>query len=204
VFFNSQYDVVIADGAVRWAAAGANGQFTEVRSVPLGGGTVSVQRIDGAFAMSAWPWLTSAGGSGSVQLRNATTGASIPVATAPDEMVTCGPVWCRVLVIGPGGQPARTDLMRPTGADRRRLAAGMTTSAVLDVALLDRFELLTQTMAGDGPALLTLILFDLTADRAVPLARGVATVQARGPVVWWSTGSDEAVEWFALDLRTLR
>ena len=205
VFFNSQHDVVIAEGAAHWAAAGAGGQFTEVRSVPLAGGTVATRRIDGAFAMSAWPWLTSAGsGAGNVQLHNMQTGATLVVPAERDELVTCGPVWCRVLVIGPGGQPARTDLMRPSGAERKRLAAGTTTSAVLDVALLDRFELLTQTAAGDGPATLALVLFDLPANRAVPLARGVATVQARGPVVWWSTGSEEAVEWFALDLRQLR
>jgi hypothetical protein len=64
-------------------------------------------------------------------------------------MVACGPAWCRVLVIGPGGQPARTDVMRPTGADRR-VAAGNTTAGVLDVALLDRFEVLTQTTVGTG------------------------------------------------------
>jgi hypothetical protein len=204
VFFNSQYDVVAADGAAHWAAAGAGGQFTEVRSVPLAGGAVSTRRVDGAFAMSAWPWLTSSGsGLGNVRLHNLRTGAAQTVPAGRDELVTCGPVWCRVLVIGPGGQPARTDVMRPNGADRKRLAAGNTTSAVLDVALLDRFELLTQTTAGDGPATLALVLFDLPAGRAVPLARGVATVQARGPVVWWSTGSEEADEWFALDLRQL-
>jgi hypothetical protein len=202
VFFNSQYDVVIADGAAHWAAAGAN--VTEIRSVPLAGGAVAVRRVDGSYALSAWPWLTSVE-TGAVRLHNPQTGATQSVPAAPDEMVTCGPVWCRVLVIGPGGQPARTDVMRPTGADRRRLAAGNTTSAVLDVALLDRFEVLTQSVDGDGPGpvSLTLILFDLSNNRAVPLARGVATVHARGPVVWWSTGSEEAVEWFALDLRTL-
>jgi hypothetical protein len=200
VFFNSQYDVVVADGAVHWAAAGAN--VTEVRSVPLAGGAPAVRRVEGSFALSAWPWLTSAE-TGAVRLHNPQTGATQSVPAAPDEMVTCGPVWCRVLVIGPGGQPARTDIMRPTGADRRRLAAGNTTSAVLDVALLDRFEVLTQTASTDGPVSLTLFLFDLSSDRAVPLARGVATVHARAPVVWWSTGNEEAVEWFALDLRAL-
>ena len=202
VFFNSQYDVVIADGAVRWAAAATNGEFTEVRSVPLAGGAVTVQRVDGAYAMSAWPWLASSGTT-TVRLRNLRTGETVAVPTTPDEMVACGPAWCRVLVIGPGGQPARTDVMRPTGTDRRRVAAGNTTAGVLDVALLDRFEVLTQTTVGDGPAALTLILYDLAAGRAVPLARGVATVQARSPVLWWSTGTDEAAEWFALDLRTL-
>jgi hypothetical protein len=205
VFFNSQYDVVIADGRAHWAAAGSGGQFTEVRSIPLTGGRVTTQKVDGTYALSAWPWLTSAGGSqsGAVELRNLQTGERIAVPGSASELVTCGPVWCRVLLLGAAGQPARTDVMRPTGADRTRMAAGSTSAAVLDVALLDRFEVLSQTVGSDGPSTLTVILYDVPANRSSVLATGVATVQARGPVVWWSTGTDEAVEWFALDLRTL-
>jgi hypothetical protein len=138
-----------------------------------------------------------------VELFNLKTGEKITVPGSANELVTCGPAWCRVLLLGPGGQPARTDLMRPTGADRVRMAAGGVTAAVLDVALLDRFEVLSKTIGSDGPATLTVILYDAPANRSVVLASGVATVQARGPVVWWSTGEAEAVQWFALDLRTL-
>ena len=147
IFFNSQYDVVIAEGRVYWAAAGEGRQSTEVRSVPLGGGRVAVQPIDGAYALSAWPWLTSAGGSqgGSVELRNLVTGERRTVSGAANELVNCGPVWCRVMIIGAAGRPARTDVMRTDGSDRKRMAAGTISSAVLDVALVDRFEVLAQT-----------------------------------------------------------
>lgn len=204
IFFNSQYDVVITDGRVHWAAAGEGTRSTEVRSVPLGGGRVTVQPVDGAYALSAWPWLTSAGGSqgGSVELRNLVTGERRNVSGAANELVNCGPVWCRVMILGAAGRPARTDVMRPDGSDRRRMAAGTVSSAVLDVALVDRFEVLAQTTS-TGTGLLKLILFDVSTGRSAALANAVATVQARGSTLWWSTGSDEAVEWFALDLGTL-
>ena len=204
VFFNSQYDVVINEGRVHWAAAGEGSQSTEIRSVPLGGGRVTGQRIDGAYALSAWPWLTSAGGSqgGSVELRNLVTGERRNVSGEANELLNCGPVWCRVMILSAAGQPARTDVMRPNGADRRRMAAGTISSAVLDVALVDRFEVLAQTTS-TGTGVLKLMLFDVTSGRSAVLASGVATVQARGSVVWWSTGTEEAVEWFALDLRPL-
>lgn len=204
IFFNSQYDVLIQDGRVRWAAAGDTGQFTEVRSVPLGGGRTTSERIEGAYAQSAYPWFTSAGSSqdGAVELRNLVTGERRTVTGQPNELVNCGPAWCRVMILGASGQPARTDVMRPDGSDRRRMAAGTISSAVLDVALVDRFEVLAQTSAS-GTGTLKLMLFDVPSGRSAVLATGAATVQARGPVVWWSTGQEEAVEWFALDLRTL-
>jgi hypothetical protein len=93
-------------------------------------------------------------------------------------------------------------VMRPDGSDRKRMAAGTVSSAVLDVALVDRFEVLAQTQA-DGTGTLKLMLFDIPSGRSAVLAAGGATVQARGPIVWWSTGEEEAVEWFALDLRNL-
>jgi hypothetical protein len=224
IFFNSAYDLVIAGGRVHWATARADEAVTEIRSVPLAGGRVDVRRVDGAYALAAWPWLTSAGSSqsGPVELRNLDTGQRIAVPGTPTELVTCGVTWCRVLVLGATGQPARTDLMRPDGGDRMRVAGGGITSAVLDVALLDRFEVLSLTGAGaaDGAAgntdgagadaggaalsSLKLMLFDVRAKRLVVLATGVATVQARGPVVWWSTGDGAAVVWSALDLRTLK
>jgi hypothetical protein len=203
IFFNSQYDVVVQDGRVYWAAAVAGEPFTDVRSLPVGGGPVTSQRVDGAYALSAWPWVTSAGTQGgSVELRNLVTGERRTVAGEPNELMNCSPAWCRVMIIGSGGLPARTDVMRPDGSDRKRMAAGAISSAVLDVALVDRFEVLAQAYTG-GTGALKLMLFDVPSGRSAVLADGVATVQARGSIVWWSTGSDDAVEWFALDLRPL-
>jgi hypothetical protein len=207
IFYNSQYDLVVENNQVHWATARANEAVTEIRSVPVTGGKVAVRRVDGAYALSAWPWLTSAGAvqDGPVELRNLADGQRLTVPGSPNELVTCGPVWCRVLVLGAAGQPARTDLMRPDGGDRSRVAGGGITSAALDVALVGRFEVLSLTADGDTEASssLKVMLYDLTTKRLVVLAAGVATVQARGPVVWWSTGSDEAVAWYSLDLRTL-
>lgn len=204
IFFNSQYDVLIRDGRVRWAAAGETGQFTEMRSVPLGGGEVTNDRLDGAYSQSAYPWFTSVGGSqpGDVELRNVVTGERRRVSAEQNEMINCGPVWCRVMILGATGQPARTDVMRPDGSDRKRMAAGTVSSAVLDVALVDRFEVLAQTTSS-GTGTLKLMLFDIPTARSAVLTAGGSTVQARGSTVWWSTGEAEAVEWFALDLRDL-
>jgi hypothetical protein len=205
VYFNSQYDIVVADGQVRWAASQRDQPVTDIRSIPVSGGTVAVQKVDGAYAMSAWPWLTSAGstGSGPVELRNLATGQRIAVPASANDVVTCGPVWCRILGLGPNGQVARTDLMHPDGTGRIKVAAGAATAAALDVALLDRFEVLSITSPSQGDTSLKVVMYDIKANRSVVLAEGVATVQARGPMVWWSTGEEEAVTWYALDLRTL-
>lgn len=202
---DTRYDVVIADGLVHWAAATAGGS-TEVRSVPLAGGSVSVRTVDGAYALSAWPWLTSVGSVNSAppELRNLVTGERVTVPWTPTEVVWCGPVWCRVMTRTVDGRLARTELMHPDGTARVRVAAGTVSSALTDVALDDRFEILVSTIPDAGADNLKLVLYDLTANRSILLVAAAATVQGRGSVVWWSTGDEPAVTWHALDLRTLR
>jgi hypothetical protein len=107
------------------------------------------------------------------------------------------------LTPGPDGKVARTELMRPDGTSRIRVAAGVTTSAITDVALLDRFEVLTTTIPDSEPDNLKLVLYDLTTNRSSVLAEAAGTVQGAGSIVWWSTG-DDVVTWYALDLRTVR
>jgi hypothetical protein len=206
VFFSSQYDLLVADGTVHWAAAAATAQpVTELRAIPLAGGRVEVRKVDGAFAWSAWPWLTSVGSgvAGPVELRNSATGTRTTVPASNTELVTCSPTWCRVVVLAATGGAARTDLMTPDGKTRLRMAGGAITAAVPDVALVDRFEVLS--MAESNPAVngVKLLMYDAKSKRTVSLATGVATVAARGPVVWWSTGDAEAVTFYSLDLRTL-
>jgi len=214
LFFNSQYDMVVHDDRLYWAAAppGASPSAvtagaqpaTEVRSVALAGGPVQVRRESGAWAMSAWPWLVSAGGgaSGPVRLRNLEAREVIDV-EAGAELVSCSPTWCRVLVLGDGG-PSRIDLMRPDGRDRRRIADGSATASVIDVAVLDRFEVLSLS---DVQRTVTntqqLLLYDLRRNQTMVVAEGVGTVFCRGGVLWWSTGNNETVAWHTLDLRTL-
>jgi hypothetical protein len=206
VFFNSRYDMLINGGRLYWAAVAPTEQAaTEVRSVALTGGRVSVRTEPGAWALSAWPWLVSAGSgqSGPVQLRNPDARKLIEVDTTSTELATCSPVWCRVLVLA-GEGPTRIDVMRPDGGDRQRMAGGTASAAVTDVALLDRFEVLslaspTNTAVGTQQ----LLLYDVTRKRGVLVADGVGAVQCRGGVLWWSTGDDENLAWHALDLRTL-
>ncbi|MGN9911824.1 hypothetical protein ACTMTJ_30220 [Phytohabitans sp. LJ34] len=208
VLFNSQYDMVIAAGRLHWVSVSPQGDTkTEIRSVPLTGGPVSVRTEPGAWALSAWPWLVSAGSgqTGPVQLRDLDTRQVRTVQAASTELATCGPAWCRVLVLA-GDGPSRIDLMRPDGTDRRRIAGGAATASVIDVALLDRFEVLSQSN-GDQSAPISaqqLLLYDLKEKRVVVVADGVGIVQSRGGLLWWSTGNNETTAWHTLDLRTLR
>jgi hypothetical protein len=207
VLFNSQYDMVIAAGRLHWVSVSPKGDTeTEIRSVPLTGGAVSVRTEPGAWALSEWPWLVSAGSgqTGPVQLRDLDTRQVRTVQAASTELATCGPTWCRVLVLA-GDGPSRIDLMRPDGSDRRRVADGAATASVIDVALLDRFEVLSQS-TGDQSAPISaqqLLLYDLKEKRVVVVADGVGIVQSRGGLLWWSTGDNETTSWHTLDLRTL-
>jgi len=207
VFFNSQYDIVVADGVVHWVAAARTADpVTEVRSVPLAGGKVSVQRVTGTFALSVWPWLVSAGTgqNAPVQLRDIGSGRTLTVPSQPSELVTCAAAWCRVLVLAGDAGPARLDLMRPDGTDRRRVAGGQVSASVTDVAILDRFEVLSQAGRDGSPtSSQVLMLYDLAKRRTVTVDTGVGMVLCRGGVLWWSTGDNEALAWHAVDLRTL-
>ncbi|MEH1124534.1 hypothetical protein [Micromonospora sp. CPCC 206061] len=202
VFFNSQYDMVIDAGRLYWVAvAPGQDQVTEVRSVPLAGGEVTVRTEPGAWALSAWPWLVSAGSgqSGPVELRDLGSGKVTTVAATAAELVTCSPEWCRVLVLA-GNGPARIDLVRPDGADRRPVADGAATASVIDVALLDRFEVLSQ---GTDLTTQRLLLYDLRSKESTVVADGAGMVLARGGLLWWSTGDTQAATWYTLDLRSL-
>jgi hypothetical protein len=207
IFFNSQYDLVVADGRVHWAAAGRSAEVvTEVRSVPVAGGPVDVRRVPGAYSLSAWPWLVSAGSgqAGPVELLDLLSDRRVRVPAARAELLTCTPAWCRVLVLSGDGGPARVDLMRADGSGRRRMAGGRVSAATADVALLDRFEVLSQNGSAGSPASSQqLMLYDAARDRTVVVSQGVGVVSVRGGVLSWSTGDNEALVWHALDLRTL-
>jgi hypothetical protein len=196
VFFNSQYDMVIDSGRLYWVAvAPSTDEATEIRSVPLAGGAVTVRTEPGSWALSGWPWLVSAGSgqTGPVQLRNLDTRQVYTVDAAPTELATCGPAWCRVLVLA-GDGPSRIDLMKPDGSDRQPVAGGAAASSVIDVALADRFELMTLGTQQQ------LLLYDLKRKETVVVADGVSMVLSRGGVLWWSSADNT---WHTLDLRSL-
>jgi hypothetical protein len=199
---NSGHDMVIADGRLYWTAAGATGD-TELRSVPLTGGEVTVRELSGRWALSEWPWLTSAAGpTDEVRLRRVDTGEQIAVPVGDGEVVTCSPQWCRVL--RPDAGEHRIALMRPDGSEHRTLAAPVTAmSPLVDVALAGRFEAWTvagpRASGGDQ----RLMLYDLDRGESFEVATGVGRVMARGDHLWWSTGPTGSPTWHALDLTAL-
>ncbi|MEJ3742546.1 hypothetical protein WEI85_04525 [Actinomycetes bacterium KLBMP 9797] len=203
-FLGSEYDVVITSGRVYWTAdAPGDRDATEVRSVPIGGGPVEVRTEVGTWALSTWPWLVSAGSSGRARLRRLDTARLVTVDVAGDLLDRCGPAWCRVFV--PAGGAVRSDLLRPDGSDRRRVTDDTTTAPIVDVAVLDRFEVLcgnTTTLAAAVGGR-RLLVYDLKASRLVRADDAAVNVLYRGGVLWWSTGTARHTVWHTLDLRTV-
>ncbi|GAA4955289.1 hypothetical protein [Actinoplanes utahensis] len=213
LFHGSEYDLVHHDGRVYWTTAPEDGAAsTEIRSVSLRGGPVRVDRLPGEWTMAAWPWLDdgASGGAGATLLRNMSTGREITVPTTAGEFAACSPTWCRVMVTGDDGLSRidlmrpdgsdRIDLMRPDGSERRRIAGGTARTAVPDVAVLDRFEIL----AGPGPRSGTaaLLVHDIRTGETLELDAAANDTQSRGGLVWWYSTSTGAARWHVVDLRT--
>jgi hypothetical protein len=197
VFFDSQYDLVVADGRLHWVAATPDdAPKTEVRSVTVEGGAVTTEVIDGRYRWSAWPWLLSVD-PGAATLLNRADGQRRAVPASAAETVLCTPVWCRAIAETASGRNL-VDVMHADGSDRRRLPADVNAIGV-DVGLLDRFELLTGV---EGESL-RLLAYDLPTGRTMVLAGDVGVVTARAGMVWWSTGSPDPTQWQVLDLRQL-
>jgi hypothetical protein len=198
IFYGNQYDLVVADGQVHWAAAHGDRE-TEIRSVALTGGPVRVRTEPGKWAMSAWPWLVD---ETEGRLRNMAANRDTTVVSSGPETVSCGPVWCRAMVMNGDGL-ARIDLMHPDGSARRRIAGGGAQSAVTDVAVLDRFEVLAEPAPdADVTGTATLLVYDLATGATVELASAVDGAFTGGGMLWWSTGDDDTITWHTLDLRT--
>lgn len=200
--YGSAYDLVIAEGAAHWAAAA--GDNTEIRSAPLAGGPVTTTKQDGVWSLTTWPWLVNGAGdqTGATRLRNPVTNRDIDVRTSGAELATCGPALCRVLVVAAGGL-ARIDVMRPDGGERRRIAGPEATAALVDAAVLDRFEVLGRERP-DSAATGTegLVVHDLADGVTTELAAAAESAHARNGVVWWSTGGLDDTVWHTIDLRT--
>lgn len=205
VFAESQFDLVVTEGRVHWVSAEfVNAAITQVRSVPLGGGSVSVTKVDGAYTLSTWPWLVSFSSSAQTQLEllNVQTKQRVKLTTTPAEVARCDPVWCRIVVLGGDAIPVRIDLQHPDGSQRHRIAGPDANAVIGDVALLDRFVPLGLATASDEVGR-DLVLYDISAARMVAVASGVDVIRARQGVLWWSTGSDASLTWHSLDLRRL-
>ena len=203
VFYGSQYDLVIADGRVYWTAA-QNTQVTEIRSVALTGGDVRIRREQGEWALSAWPWLNNGGDqAATTRLLNMATNRGVTVDTTGAELSTCSPSWCRVLVLNGGGL-VRIDLMHPDGTARQRIAGSAASAAVVDVAELDRFEILSEAGPhSDLTGTAQLLVYDVATRRTVDISADVNGAFSRGGILWWCTGDQDAVAWHSIDLRTI-
>jgi hypothetical protein len=204
-FFGSEYDIVIESGRLYWTAEAPGRQAaTEVRSVPIGGGPVTVRTEPGVWTLSGWPWLASAGSSGRARLRSMDTAQVITVDAAGNMLDRCGPTWCRVFVLS-GDGPVRSELMRVDGSERQRVADDGATAPIIDVAVLDRFEVLSGDSSTVAAAIggRGLLVYDLKVRQLIRVAEAAARVFYRGGVLWWSTGPGGHITWHTLDLRTV-
>ena len=205
-FSGSQYDLQIVAGRLYWTAQPSR-EVTEVRSVSLQGGPVRIQRVPGTYALTRWPWTVSVGGAGTdpVKLHNVTTGRTVTVPPGNGAMTSCGPTWCRVVILGSGGV-TRLSVIRPDGSQRREVpsARGQAVNpAVVDVMLADRFEPVTVSPRDSSGKNQQLWLFDARTGRLVQVSDTVGTVRGRGRFLWWSTGEAERKRWHVLDLKSL-
>jgi hypothetical protein len=207
VFYNSGYDIQMVAGRIYWAAnrPGHDGQ-TELRSVAVTGGRVNAQLLDGSWELSAWPWLvTTPTSSGArAQLRNMNTDEVVTVPNRSDQMAMCSPNWCR-LTPNNSADTTPTTLIHPEGSQPHIVADTKALPVNSDVALLDRFELLSTLITGNTlVTVFKLALYDLGTGQSVLITPAATDATGSGAYVWWSTGDNETLTWQGLDLRTLR
>lgn len=207
-FFNSQNDLIVRDGRVYWIAAAPTDTISsEIRSVALSGGRVDVRPRDGGWQFVGGDWLATAmtSGGGATALVNWRTGTRADIPNQPSELVSCSSALCRVLVLGGDGGATRIDVMKPSGQERRTAVAGAVTASLVDVGLLDRWEVYSR--AGRGTSALSsqqVLLYDVEERRIIAVADGAGQILGRDGYAWWSTGTGDYVTWHALDLHTLR
>ncbi|MEV0716357.1 hypothetical protein [Asanoa sp. NPDC050611] len=202
-FAGSDYDMVVNADRLYWTAtASGDQQATEVRSVPLDGGPVNVRTQPGEWTLSRWPWLVSP--SSDARLLNVDTAQVVKVPADGARLGQCGPTWCRLYTLSDDG-PTRIELIRPDGSERLRLADSGATASLVDVAPLDRFEVLSNDSTTLGAALggQQLLVYDLKTRRSVLVAEAATSVSYRAGVLWWSTSALGRNSWHTLDLRTV-
>jgi hypothetical protein len=194
-------DVGLAGGVVSWTAVAPDGSgATQLRSVPVTGGQVTVRPLDGEYRLTTPPWaVTATAGPGRpVTLLNLETDERAVVTPDGTGAAVCDPVWCRIAVTGDAGLVG-IDVMHPDGSQRRRVAGPEATPTIGDATLLDRFVPLAVDR-GDG---VVLALHDLTTGQTEVIAEQATNVSGRGGILWWSSGTGAALTWHALDLTTL-
>ncbi|MEV8513655.1 hypothetical protein [Dactylosporangium sp. NPDC051484] len=195
VFFDSEYDLVVADGRLHWVAAPPDdGARTELRSVALTGGRVTTASFEGRFRHTAWPWLLSVDDQAPLVLANPQTGEQRIITRAAAESVVCTPAWCRSMV-QPGDRHIY-DVMRPDGTARRRVP-GALTAVTIDNALAGRYEIFTEAQG----ATVHLVAYDIDAGAIRRLGTDIGVITARAGVVWWADRPANPTAWKSVDLR---
>jgi hypothetical protein len=203
-FYQSDYDLVVADGRVHWVAAGPGGT-TQVRSVALGGGPVDVRAEPGTWSFSAWPWLSDGvvNSAGATVLRNLTTGQDRPIPATSRGVTACSPAWCQVALLTKDGTPG-LDLMRPDGSARRTIGGDESATVLADVAELDRYEVFSNlTATSQLTGNVQLMLYEISTRRTAEVSPDAFSVAYRAGILSWSTGTQQSFIRHALDLRTL-
>jgi hypothetical protein len=203
-FSNSADDLHAVGDRLYWTSGHpGHPDQTEIRSIPLAGGAVTVRVLAGAWQPTAWPWLvTTPGAPGPSRLHNLASGAERTIITPPGMLASCSPTWCSLSSDNAAPRPAQ--LIRPDGTDRRTIGATNAVDIDIDVAPLGRFELLdTVTVESAQIVLSALTLYDIHTRKTVVIDPATTNAASRGNYVWWSTGDNETLTWHGLDLRTL-
>ncbi|GAA2359353.1 hypothetical protein [Dactylosporangium salmoneum] len=203
-FAGSMHDLQVADGRIWWTATrGTTVPTTDLRSVPLDGGPVTVRPLEGTYHLTGWPWAgdDGIGGQPVVQL-DLTTGRQRTFTEPPGQDVYCGAVWCRIVVTTQ--QSTVVTLRRADGTGQTgRVNTDGEVPVFVDMAALDRFEFFTSPISTQAATTSErLSLYDLTTSRRVGIA--VSTAEGlNGSWLWWATGDNETMTWHLLDLTTL-
>jgi hypothetical protein len=205
-YYGSQYDLQVAGGGVYWTATGpGDPPTTELRTISIDGGPVTVRPLDGTYQLTAWPWLTSLIlPEQPTILLNASTGQRDIITPKPGEQLTCGPTWCRAVTFGSHSDSLVVTLRRRDDSAATRVNADGEDAITVDIAVLDRFELLSAPLAvQQASTSQKLSIYDLKTDQHIPIAvtTGLGT---HGSWLWWSTGDNETRTWHLLNLATLR
>jgi hypothetical protein len=203
-FYDSEHDLIVADGRVHWVSSDAQDE-TEFRSVALGGGAVSVEKRKGTWGLSAWPWAVDGQTSarGATTLRNQATGVTVAVPSADRTVTACSASWCQMVSLNDDGY-SRIDLSHPDGSARRKVLEGNIATAITDVAVLDRFEVLAKiTTQSELSGNQQLLVYDLSNRHLVLISPDAGNISYRAGVLWWSTGDQSSFVRNSLDLRTV-
>jgi hypothetical protein len=200
----STYDLLIASGRVYWTAAGA-AAVTQVRSIALTGGPVTVLPEPGSWKLSVWPYLVNGviDTTGTTAIRDLRTGRDQTVRSTARATTQCSVTWCQIAAVNKHGATV-LELMRPDGSHREQIGGDDMTGAISDPVVLDRFEIIAQI---DTNTQLTnhvqLLAYELATRRQVLISPDAFDVAYRAGVLWWSTGTDNAFIRHAVDLRTV-